>query len=84
MLITIFKNGENQPPLFFANTAKKWVETQDIDKTLAEFNGTDFNSGEGQETNIQRICPDLSAQFTEFALISDTVFAPIFEYKVAK
>lgn len=84
MLITIFKNGENQPPLFFANTAKKWVETQDIDKTLAEFNGTDFNSGEGQETNIQRICPDLSALFTEFALISDTVFAPIFEYKVAK
>ncbi|GAA6186335.1 exodeoxyribonuclease V subunit gamma [Aliiglaciecola sp. NS0011-25] len=84
ILFDVFASGLNKPPLFFANSAKKWLETQDIDKTLAEFNGTIFSSGEGQETNIHRVCPDLSANFAEFKQLSEMIFAPIFDYKVSK
>ncbi|GAB2683501.1 exodeoxyribonuclease V subunit gamma [Aliiglaciecola aliphaticivorans] len=83
-LLTIYREGLNKPPMFFANSAKKWFETQDIDKTLAEFNGSNFSTGEGQETNIHRVCPDLSVNFAEFQQLSETILAPIFDYKVSK
>ncbi|MEP4891847.1 MAG: exodeoxyribonuclease V subunit gamma [Aliiglaciecola sp.] len=83
-LLSVYTEGLNKPPMFFANSAKKWVETQDIDKTLTEFNGSNFNTGEGQETNIHRVCPDLSLNFSEFKHLSEMIFAPILDYKVSK
>jgi exodeoxyribonuclease V gamma subunit len=64
---------------FYPESAWQWVNTQDLSKTISTFKGNDFAAGEGTEDHIQRVCPDLLANFETFSQVSDELLLPIVE-----
>ncbi|MBU3001781.1 exodeoxyribonuclease V subunit gamma [Paraglaciecola arctica] len=74
-----WQNGSTQLLHFYPEAAWQWVNTQDLTKTIAEFNGNDFAAGEGSEAHIQRVCPDLSVHFEPFSQVADELLLPLVE-----
>ncbi|TRY32586.1 exodeoxyribonuclease V subunit gamma [Aliiglaciecola sp. M165] len=81
-LIQVYQNGLNEPLPFFPNSAATWIETGDLNKAIAVFDGNYMVSGEGQEANIQRMFPQLQEVLDRFDEISQQVVAPMYQWEV--
>ncbi|MGS2721574.1 exodeoxyribonuclease V subunit gamma [Paraglaciecola aestuariivivens] len=71
--------GAEQLLHFYPEAAWEWVNSQDVNKTLNGFIGSDFSQGEGSEAHIQRVCPDLSVHFEVFSKHAEALFLPLVE-----
>jgi exodeoxyribonuclease V gamma subunit len=69
--------GGDQILHFYPEAAWQWVTSQDINKTLSTFKGSDFAAGEGTEAHIQRVCPDLTESFDAFSQIAEVLLLPL-------
>ncbi|MEP1445899.1 MAG: exodeoxyribonuclease V subunit gamma [Paraglaciecola sp.] len=74
-----WQSGSTQLLHLYPEAAWQWVNTQDLTKTIAVFNGNDFAAGEGSEAHIQRVCPDLSVHFESFSQVADELLLPLVE-----
>jgi exodeoxyribonuclease V gamma subunit len=79
-----WQHGSNQLVHFYPESAWQWVTSQDINKTLNTFIGSDFSQGEGSEAHIQRGCPDLAVHFEVFGQIADELLVPLVELGESK
>ena len=79
MWVEYWVKGEFQPIHFYAESAWEWVNSQNQNKTLSAFMGSDYVKGEGQDSHIQRVCPNLASHFDAFSQIAEQLLRPLFE-----
>lgn len=72
--------GQNVALYCFPESAWCWLKTKNEVKTLAQFNGNAFASGEGLEPHIARVCPDLARHFAEFSQQSEALYSTLYHH----
>jgi exodeoxyribonuclease V gamma subunit len=79
-----FQNGADQLIHFYPEAAWEWVTSQNENRTLNKFIGSEYSSGEGSEPHIQRVCPDLAEHFENFSELADRLLLPLVALGAAK
>lgn len=78
-LLKLYRYGKENPLPFFPETSFEWVNSLDMDKTKACFEGNNFKIGEQQDKHNDRIYPLLDADWQAFDKISHWVYGPVVE-----
>ncbi len=82
--VKYYQSGLQQPLRFFPKASFNWANKQDKNKALQAFAGNQFQGGDVSDPHIQRICPDLTQQFDDFAIQSDALLQGLIDLEQQK
>ncbi|MBE1298324.1 MAG: exodeoxyribonuclease V subunit gamma [Alteromonadaceae bacterium] len=77
LIVSLYCWAKHYALPFFPETSRVWALTQDEVKSQAQYVGSAFQAGEGQELHVNRVFPSLPIEQSAFKQLAHDIYSPL-------